>query len=170
MWRIEKLEQIVNGGKHVGLEPDGRLYTIDLMDKWGHHALKEGEQLGQLRVKHYRQPGGDKYENTDWWFEIEAVDGGLVNVDDAYMNLAPESGYESGPIIIQQRASSLSYKTRFDNQRIYFVSNNKKYYGVLEFSIATRGNEVASLRYKYKLNLNSSRNLELKPNKNYSIQ
>lgn len=165
-WRIGKLEHLISGGNHVALEPDGRLYTLDLFDKWGHEALKEGVwEGGQLTIRHYRAPGKDRREKTDWWFEISAVDGGVIWVTESYMNLAPDSGYQSEPIRIEQKVISAEYTEWVSDQRIYYVSNNGKHYGALEFRIFTRGNNEASLRYRHKLNPNGSRNLALRENK-----
>lgn len=92
MWKTGDRQQLINGDKLFGIIPDGRVYTIDLLQGT---KIESATAEGDLRVKITRPLDvkfGDRY---DWSCEIEAINGGLVEEPDRYadMFLAPAADY-----------------------------------------------------------------------------
>jgi hypothetical protein len=165
VWRITNLEHVLHASRTgVSLEPDGRLYTINLLKKFGKNLTTEGISEGNLTVRYFRAEG-EEGTNTDWWLELKAIDGGIIMTRDPFMNLAPESGYETGSIRFEMNVSDPEYSTRLLRKRIYFYSNGGKEFGGLIFDMRTKSNGPGAFWYGFKVNPEGSRNLALDPKK-----
>ena len=163
-----KPEGIIRIGDHLALSGDGQVHTIDLIKK----NLVIGENEGHLRIRFDIEPPSgaiDKYgkliwyEKRNWRAELEVINGGIQPVadGDVYMNLAPESGYSSGPIEIGFNKNDSGYRKDIYNQRYYIKSNDNSYYAQITIDYrAILSSNKPELRYKGKLNPSGSRNLE----------
>ena len=91
MWKAGTKQLLVTGDKFLPINPDGRVYTLDLLKG----TLAEGESEGDLRLTIKRSldaAWGKKYE---WSFELAGINGGLKEEADPYesMYLAPSEDY-----------------------------------------------------------------------------
>jgi hypothetical protein len=94
MWQTNaKQAALVTGNKFFTIIPDGRYYTLDLLNG----TLLDGETAGDLRLRLNRSPNASWGKRYDWSFELKAVNGGILPESnrDASMYLAPESGYNT---------------------------------------------------------------------------
>jgi hypothetical protein len=171
VWRKGAYEGAVSGQYRAALHHDGSIATVRFSNKWGAKQIFEEGVGGHLRLSCQRGEQEHLRDYSDWSITIAPVNGGILETDDLYMNLAPESGY--GPsYTIQMRIGNKSYKPRVLNKRFFFRSNDGKEYGSLYVHFtphdAWRRNVQRErdcyVDISYKLNPNGSRNLELKQN------
>lgn len=94
-----------------------------------------------------------------WKVEIQAIGGGiqLAAKDDAYMSVAPESGYQDTYIFDCKRDATC----RGGNpRRFYFYSNGGREYGAIAVRIAG-GKEGGFVRGSYRVNTYGNRDLNV---------
>jgi hypothetical protein len=171
VWRLEKLERVIAGKRRVVMEPDERVYTINFIPK--RDREKGYESKAQLRVKAYADEYSSDIHYVDakvnWWFEIEAIKGGLQEApDDPYLNLVPEEGYEN-IIRVGAFANGREGPQDLRNKRYYFRSNNGREHGslIINFNgVSGRKDRKPVLIMRYKINPDGSRNLAVKPKQN----
>lgn len=165
-WRIEKnTKNIVHKGKLLDrMVADGRIYTIDFRKK--SERLIEGSHRGQLRASCKRKmlkTKVERREHNDWEFILEAVDGGIQETSDYYLNAAPNEGYKK-KITVKYLAGEKNYKHYFINNRYYFKSNNGNEVGAIFLELEPFGKmELCTLMiHLYKYNNKGSHNLVFK--------
>jgi hypothetical protein len=162
-WRVEKYEKVLIGDLNSYQLPDGRIYTFKLDKNNYQERREEGITDGHLRVSCTRGAVKSYLDHRgDWQVTITPVDGGIQATDDLYLNLAPESGYQPSLTIV----GSPEYKYGLGNQRYFFTAKNGQVYGSLYLHIhpyAKQGEKCRIDIAQYKINLNTSRNLAVKP-------
>lgn len=93
MWQKDVASELITGNKHFRIVPDGRAYTVDLVQG---KITESATVPGDFRIWISRPQDvaefGQKY---DWSCAIEPIGGGVLEEDDVYssMYLAPSDGY-----------------------------------------------------------------------------
>lgn len=100
--------------------------------------------------------------DDNWKIEIQAVNGGiqLALKDDAYMSIAPESGYQETFVFECKRDGNCNAR---NNRRFYFYSNGGKEYGAMVVGI-TRG-----MSGRYRINTKGGRDLNMAELKQFDL-
>jgi len=169
-WRFGVLEPVRVGGTRRGrLNPDGRLYTFDLLRERPHHKALEGVLDGQFMVSCQRDPQifdkaelKKQREEMTWTVTITPIDGGIQPSDDIYMNVAPESGYQPAIVFDSQTAISHSRSPGFlGEKRFFFTAKSGQVYGAMmvRIDVAADTDYCSVDVVKFKLNNQGSRNL-----------
>jgi len=164
-WRVEKYEKVMTGDLNSYQIPDGRIYTFKFDKKKYKERREEGSTDGHLWVSCTRGPIEREQDQVDWRVTITPVDGGIQAADSLYYNLAPEEGYQPS-LTIDMRKGSPDFKKSLSNQRYFFTAKNGQVYGSLKIYIYpnTKQGEKCTIDItQYKVNLNGSRNLAVKP-------
>jgi len=164
VWRLSKYEGAIESNTGLGAKRDGSISTLRISNKWGAKQILEGAQDGHLHISCTREHMETDHDFGNWTVTITPVNGGIVETDDVYMNVAPEAGYKPS-LNINMRTDSAGYQPRLSNKRYYFTSNNGKEYGSLYAHFLPYydyENEFCKIKLEYKLNPTGSRNLELK--------
>jgi len=168
-WRLQGFDGTIKGKKILTFKPDGSIYTIkfseneNIRDK--SKFITEGENDGDLWISCTRDSFEKKGEYGDWRFEIMPLGGGIQETNDLYMNVAPDSGYQSS-LIVSMKKGKQGFKPGLINKRYYFKAHNGKTFGML-YVYFRPFNLEDSCRLdiiEYRYNPTSSRNLELKRN------
>ena len=156
MWKKRGGETLIVGEKFLGIVPDGRIYTIDLVSG---QKTEGNAPIGDLKVKIVRPPKVGPRDKFDWSAEIEGFDGGLIEViDDDFMYLAPEVGY--APLFsVTMTASDRAWKREVE-KRFFLTSRSGKCFGQMTVKFIPDYNDKSVFSVKYSLNPASSRNLE----------
>ena len=97
MWKLKGPEPMVHTEIDGRIPYDGRSATFDICSGKSSkvRADKNNTDKGDLRITLERNPVDIKRgDRCDWSARIEVVGGGLVEIADAYPNLAPETGYQ----------------------------------------------------------------------------
>jgi hypothetical protein len=123
-----------------------------------------GPAGGDLKATVTRAPGAiTQLNHGDWSINLEAVDGGIVEVDYHVAQVtfeAPASGYEANYRVGMERGS----RDWFDNiQRTFFLaSRNGQVYSkfTLDFGINDDPNGAMWFRFRGAANVQGSRNWE----------
>lgn len=153
-WKAEKYAKVTVGEEGVWRFERNQTYTLDLHGEKGNRKF-QGLQPGDLRVLFSADDEG-------WKVKIAAVDGGLQETGDEYMNLAPELGY----------LPELEYsgkKTNYDSLRkqYYLQSRNGQSYGALKVEILpyySSSVKDSAIVMSYVINLEGGRELAVRPN------
>jgi hypothetical protein len=153
MWKESANEPLISGNHVFGIDL-GKSYTLDLIqgEKFA------GETFGDLRVLITRLSEVKPREKYSWSFSIEAIDGGLLESDDEFMYLAPESGYE--PKIERQFDPADSDWQREVSQQFFIRTRNGQVYGRVQATIYSDYNIHSAIELNYAINPNGSRNLQ----------
>jgi hypothetical protein len=154
MWKLGESAKLISNRTLFGFQPDGRVYTLDLLaDK-----KESGSANGDLRIQFQRQSVLKPKEIYPWSLDISAIDGGLVETTDEFEYVAPESGYQ--PQILFQ-TNSISPKAMPDvTKDYYFASRNGQVYGVISLQIFSDYNGQSAILVNSRINPNGSRNLQ----------
>ena len=163
-WRVKEYEKVIVGRDNSHQYSDGRVYTFKLDKKSYKDRREEGATDGHLRISCTREPIERVQDRVDWQVTITPVDGGIQATDDLYLNLAPETGYQPS-LTIDMRKGSPNYQATLINQRYFFTAKNGQVYGSLYMNFEPHAKKdmcVISID-QYKINLNGSRNLAVKP-------
>jgi hypothetical protein len=154
MWKLGEFQKLVSHRTLFGFQPDGRVYTLDLLND----IKTEGENSGgDLRIK-FQRPPIKPNEMYSWTLEISAVDGGLVETTDEFTYLAPESGYQPQ---VNFETNSISPSAMPDLVKsYYFTSRNSQKYGVVHLQIYSDYRGQSAILVDSSVNPNGSRNLQ----------
>ncbi len=164
-WRLGEYEGAIKGLISGHYNSDGRDYTLSLNPSHHYEQKKEGIKDGHIYISCSRSHIDRKKEYSDWSVKITPINGGILETDDIYTTLAPETGYQPS-LDINMRKGEPGYKFQLKNKDYYFMSNNGEQYGSLRLSIYPFffwEKEVCLIDVNYKINPTGSRNLELKP-------
>jgi hypothetical protein len=159
MWKLSGPEPLVSVHQELKVRPDESPINIDLL------TGVLGSSGGDLRVLVVRPPGVVSLRNKqDWSFQIEAVDGGLIESSSAEARTtyaAPDTGYVPKETLVFSVNSSRGWLGGFD-QMFFLTTRNGKIYGkmLVSFNLNRNPNDLASLTLSGIVNANGSRNLE----------
>ncbi len=155
MWKQGPQKPLVTGQKVFGIIPDGRVYTLDLLQG----KKVEGDQTdGDLRVRIIRQADAKPRSKYQWSFSVEAIRGGLLQTEDEFMYLAPESGYES-KISMELMPSDTNW-TSLVKRQLFLRSRAGRVYGRLQVEVHAIYNDKSACEVNYAVNPDGSRNLQ----------
>ena len=169
MWKLKGPEPMMHREVNLRkIEPDGRWFTIDFLK----NEITEGTNVaGDVVFQIKRPPEIKPREQYDWSFVMTAIDGGFIEVtNDAYLNEAPEIGYQQQYQMIRYATNVVNYSTYplYRTDRTFFLkSRGGQVYGhfhINELEPDYRGG-MAALRIEYYINPAGSRNLEFDPAK-----
>jgi hypothetical protein len=167
IWKKQGAENIIHHQKNIRIPYDGTPIIFDLSKG---KKVNPGE-IGDLRVTLRRTPlqierGKQKY---DWIATIDAIDGGVIESKDDFMNLAPENGYEPG-LEIKMLANDPNWKPNV-TVPIYLKSRGGKHYGrvTLEFRTGSDRDTTGFTITSY-INPAESRNLEYDRNTEIEVR
>lgn len=155
MWKKGISESLIQGSKFYGIIPDGRTYTIDFLQQ---KKIEGDNASGDIKVSIVRPKVVVPREKFDWSFDIEGVQGGLVETQDEFMYLAPEAGYQP-KYVVNMLANDPNWKREIDKLQFYFQSRDGKVYGRFVVDIIPDYNEQSVFNVRYAVNPNGSRNL-----------
>ncbi len=144
-------EPLICGEKLFGFKADGTQYYLDLIA--GKKYTNTPPLEWDVAVRFRRSEG----KIFDWSVVLEGNDGGLIETDDEFKFLAPESGYER--IEIEKSKDDPKWKTDW-GYRFYVKSRGGKNFGRIEAEIIPKYSQNAAISMKYCLNPSGSRNLE----------
>ncbi len=155
MWKSGPKEPLVKGEKRFSLIPDGRVYSLDLLQgkKLDHETLP-----ADIRISITRPEKVEPREKYEWSFTLEAIDGGLIETSDEFMYLAPETGYEPKYHVEfspdEPRWSSLL------KRRFFLRTRDGQVYGSMEIEVLSQYQDKSMIELNYRMNPAGSRNLE----------
>lgn len=100
--------------------------------------------------------------DDNWTVEIQAIDGGLLEApkEDAYMAVAPESGYQDTYIFDCRRDGHCNAG---NSRRFYFYTHGGKEYGAMVVSIGK------GVRGRYRINTQGGRDLNMADIKDFDL-
>ncbi len=152
-------EPLIREETKVRPTTDNREFFTDLIRGTSSAELTDGSDL-IIRME-AEEPGEDNRYN--WSISIRAVDGGLIETDDAFIYQAPENGYQDS-IELSFDKEAFRWARRVD-KKVYLKSRNGQVYAGLKLRIYAYHNGTGFLRIDSIINPNGSRNLEYDPAK-----
>ena len=156
MWSADIHEKLITGSKSLEIEPDGRLYFINLTD--GTMSEHEG---GDLKVW-VKRPDPITYgKRYDWACEVDAINGGgLLQETDASASMyqAPADGYTTS-FSYKEDAVVNGWGDTTGAQRFYVRLNNGQEYGRISIELEAYYNDQTPglIRLSYAINPSGSR-------------
>jgi hypothetical protein len=157
MWKLQGAEPLVSINKEYRLPFTSTPIYFDLV------AGKIVPAGGDVRIT-VNRPAGEVSEHNpqDWGFEIEAVDGGLIETsgnEEAVTFAAPENGYQSSDALT---VSSNHHGVGIIQQAFFVQSRNGQVYSKLglSFGINEKPDGFMNITFSGVANTNSSRNWE----------
>lgn len=155
MWKQQGAEKLIKIYEHYRIPYDGTPVVFNL--KYG-HMLANGSS-GDLKVTLLRNPLKIKLgqRNYEWRATLEAINGGLIESNDEFMYLAPESGYQP-KIEISMPANAPKWSA---TKKISFYQKTGSDYARVTVEFRTDSDrEKTGFTIDSYLNPNGSRNLE----------
>lgn len=171
IWKEMGSNPLIKKGKMCLLGTESRVYTVDLLNLGGAYdgitegATSEGDLHVQLK-RPSKVEWGDKYE---WSFAMDVIDGGVIETQDRFQFLAPESGYQPRYELVMN-PSDPQWKPRVQGKTFFLRSRGGKVFALLHVDIFSDADHVAALRIDYLANPAGSRNLEFDPAKKINKQ
>jgi hypothetical protein len=154
MWREFGTKEPLITGNHIFGVDSGKTYTLDLI----HGKKIEGEVDGDLLVSITRPNEVNSRDRYPWSYSIEAIHGGLIETDDEFMYLAPESGYE---LKFVRQFDPTDSDWNLDVAKQFFIrTRDGQVYGRVQVQIHSVYNIHSAIEVNYAVNPNSSRNLQ----------
>ncbi len=157
MWKLQGAEPLVSINQDYKLHYTSAPITFDLV------AGKIVPTGGDVRIT-VNRPAGEVSEHNpqDWGFEIEAVDGGLIETsgkEEAVTFAAPENGYQPSDTLT---ASSNRHGIGGIQQAFFVQSRNGQVYSKigLSFGINETPDGFMDITFSGVANTNGSRNWE----------
>ena len=141
----------------IGFSCDGTIYSLDLEKPPKTKRKMQGEVGGQLRVRFNCKNKEHSRDGGDWSVELVAVDGGIQETEDVYLNEAPLLDYEPlYRLVVTQ--DNPAYQDRLE-KRFYFTANGGQHHGSLEIQFDPYIDDVPIIFLTYKLNPTGTRAL-----------
>jgi len=155
MWKADIREKLIEGSKLIGVQLDGRAYTMDFVEG----ICVQGEGEGDVRFALKRLPDVALPGMYDRIFVMDVINGGLVEEPDVRspMYAAPESGYvarfDSQEKYLDTRGTDAIIK------RFYLRSRDGKLHGRVKLTVRgwTFGANEGQIRLEYAVNPSGSR-------------
>jgi hypothetical protein len=161
MWKMRGAEPMVHDKKFYGINPDGRVFTIDLLNK---QKIEGTNAVGDLWVQIQRPAKIKRGEKFDWSLVITAIGGGVIEVTNTgYLYEAPESGYQQ-TYEVHMTAADPSWQEQI-SRTFYIKSRDGKVYGHFHVNIIPNYNDTSVFDMESYVNPAGSRNLEFDPSK-----
>jgi hypothetical protein len=155
LWKNGEKAQLVEGSEFWGIVPDGRTYTIDLLQGT---KVESANATGDLRLSVTRPPGVSRGDRYDWSFQITPLGGGITEVNDEFMYEAPENGYSPQfDFHVMATDPQWTYHPRFN---FYVTARGGRVYGRISTEIFAHYQDSGLLRIDYAVNPNGSPNLQ----------
>ena len=154
MWKEGNKESLIGGSHVFGIDSDGSIYTLNLLT--GKKGGPDAE--GDLRVAITRPNDADPKDKFQWSFTIAGIGGGLLESDDEFMYLAPESGY-TPQFEMHLNPIDPLWKSSVTKQ-FYISTRNGQIFGNMQVTIHSIYNVHSALEINYSVNPNGSRNLQ----------
>jgi len=172
LWKQGETLALLNREVNMRFKPDEHkkprlIRLIDFPDNPGY------AEQGDFRITAYNQGRGLDENNHvlrrkyDWWVNIEAVNGGLLETNDVWLYEAPESGYQK-TLTIEEHHDAPEWRVS-DDIKIYFKTHGN--YGSAELKIiANSGGNIGVYIDNVLINPGGSRNLEYDKAKKIKIK
>lgn len=155
MWKMGEKAQLVDGSKFWGIIPDGRIYTLDLIQGT---KVESATAVGDLRVIVNRPSGVSRQDRYDWSFQITPIDGGIIETEDEFMYQAPQDGY-TPEYKLQLAASDTKWTYRV--KKSFFVkTRGGQNYGRINVEVFAHYQNDGVFSVDYAVNPHGSRNLQ----------
>lgn len=139
-----------------GFKP-GTTYSLDFTATHKSRVIKEGELDLDLQVLF------EKDTDERWTLAIKVPNGGLLETEDTYMNLAPEMGYRQELTFSGTLQEYEKNRQSVRATRKYYIHSRGRLYGSLEIGIRPYSKPSGSgLKINHVMNLDGGRNLEAK--------
>jgi len=163
VWTVESFDDVINYKGNYGITPNGQSHTFIRNNKKNIMYSKIGKDSeGYIYMTCERDSNGYSKRKGDWSITLQAVDGGVQETNDFYLNEAPLTGYQSA-IIISMDENMENYKSRVHGKKYYFTAHNEQVYGSIVVAYEPfRKKRKCLVNIDYKINLNGSRNLAVK--------
>jgi|SRR5450756_356662 len=153
MWKLGEKETLVTRSQIYEILP-GKVYCLNLITG----EKSEGAAEGDLRVSISRPDGVKRRQKYAWSFSIDAIGGGLVETDDEFMYLAPESGYT--PVFGMQLDPAASIWQGQVARQFYIRTRDGKVYGRIHVIVHSIYDVQSAMEIDSAINANGSRNLQ----------
>jgi hypothetical protein len=159
MWKLKGPEPMIHDEKFYGINPDGRIFTIDLVNK---KKIEGVYSSGDLLVQIQRPSQIQLRNRFDWSFIMTAIDGGVIRItENGYLNEAPEAGYQP-KYEINMFSSDPQWQEQIEG-KFYLKSRGGQVYGHFHVTIIPNYNDTSVFKIDSYINPVGSRNLEFDP-------
>lgn len=156
MWKLKGAEHLIRDDKFYGIQPDGRVYTIDLIKG----TKREGAfPDGDLLVRIQRTSELSPTSKCEWSCSVQVIQGGLIEATTLYLNEAPEGEYQN------QYSVSNSDGSQEFNKTFYLKTRSGHAHGWIKIQVIPNYNDIAIFKFQSLVNPSGSRNLEVDPQK-----
>ena len=153
---------MIHDSKTYRIKSDGRIFTIDLLNK----SMTEGTNgTGDLLVQFQRPSQVKSHEDFEWSFALTAIGGGVIEITkDDYLNEAPENGYQP-QFNFNMTPANPKWRGWNGEVKFYLKSRNGKVYGHFHIRVNPVYRDGSSIEIESYINPAGSRNLEFDPAK-----
>ncbi len=148
--KVEKYARVDVGGNKYYFYSDGREDSINLTSRKKNKYVDK--KRGDLNVSFTRT-------NNHWQLTLSSSKGGLLESNDLYMNIAPESGYQKSIVIEGDRVDGESVRLN----KNYFLKINESKYARLAMNIRPYYKDKSFIQIFYAINLEGGRQFAIKP-------
>ena len=147
-WKVDRYAKL-NVGDEIFLFDLGTLYSMDFTAPSVKQVKRKGEHNLDLHVLIDR-------DDLAWNVTLSVPNGGLIETDETYMNIAPENGY--------QKTITYSGAKEKNNEldKKYYLRSRGNMYGSLVVSIIPYYRYSSAIDVQYVMNLENGRNLVVK--------
>lgn len=158
MWKIYAPALLIAQEADTRIPYDGTSVNYDLLT--GRKTSNDGD----IQVTLTRNPQQIQWgqRNFEWTATIEVVDGGLIESDDEFMYIAPESGYQSKMVLHMCKDDP-----KWTSEKVvafFLKSRGGKNYGRVRLEFMTDSQKpTTGFSFRSYINPNGSRNLEFDP-------
>ncbi len=122
-----------------------------------------GSPVGDIAVRVERPSQASNREKYNWSVSFEAMNGGVVETEEEFPFLAPDSGYQPA-IELKYDANDPKWKN-YVEKKFYLKSRGGKLYARIKVGIYPLYQNASAIRFEYFANPSGSRNLEFDPEK-----
>ncbi len=157
-WKVAEsgYAKISHAQGRYGFKP-GAAYSLDFTANHKSRVKKEGRLDLDLQVLF------EKDTDENWTLVIKVPNGGLLEAEELYMNLAPEAGYQQELFFSGTRQEYEQKRQMVRATKKYYIHSRGRLYGSLEIGIRPYSKPSGSgLKIKHVMNLDGGRNLEVK--------
>lgn len=131
MWKIGMKQSLVVGDKLFPIIPDGRVYTMDLLNC----TLTEGEGEGDFQISLRRAQNAAWGKKYDWSFSMSVSSGGVVEESNpnSSMSIAPKTNYTNAlSKVVSESDEGWGYTFK---KRLYCKTRATQIFGRMDIQI-----------------------------------